>query len=88
MAVRNAKNSTEILELVLSNGGMTSINQKTREGETCLHYAARYPTVQSKHIIPLLLDNGANKSSVDKNNQTAEQLARSLTHFPTAELIK
>ena len=88
MAVRNAKNSTEILALVLSNGGMTSINQKTREGQTSLHYAARYPTDQSDLIIPLLLDNGANKSSVDKKNQTAEQLARSLRHFPTAELIK
>ena len=88
LAVRACtENSTEILELVLNNGGAMMVNEEDEHGWTSLHMAALYPT-NNENVIKLLLDNGAEKDYLDKNDFTPEALAENEGYFATADLIR
>ena len=62
MAVMSIENSTEILELVLKNGGAETVNEENDKGQTSLHLAALFPSNKSEEVVKLLLDNGADKA--------------------------
>ena len=87
-AVKGAKKSIEVLELVLKNGGNIDVNQKNKKNETSLHFAAKFPTDQMNLTIPMLLENGADKTCTNSDKKTPEQIARELGHLFTAELLQ
>ena len=76
------------MELVLNNGGAETVNEENEYGQTSLHTAARFPTNKNKEVLKLLLDNGADKEYLDKNDFTPEALAEERGYFATAEFIK
>ena len=89
-AVRASDDSTDILELILQNGGDVTVNDVNSMGQSSLHVAAKVPTTKSKEVISLLLDNGADKELVtaDSNELTAEEIAETEGDYATAEFIR
>ena len=89
-AVRASDDSTDILELILQNGGDVTVNDINSMGQSSLHVAAKVPTTKSNEVISLLLDNGADKELVtaDSNELTAEEIAETEGNYATAEFIR
>ena len=87
-AVKSAEDSTDILELLLKNGGANTVNEENEKGQTSLHTAAQYPLRRNKEVLRLLLDNGADREYLDKNDFTPEALAEEKGYLATAEFIK
>ena len=89
MAVLKTNESTDILELVLQKGGNITVNNPDElQKRTSLHYAALNPSKQTKKVLGLLMESGADNGMEDSDEMTPEDLANELGHFATAELIR
>jgi ankyrin repeat protein len=78
-----ARNGNEdVVDLLLKNGAMKTLNLQTREGETALHIAA---TKGRMNALSILITNGAALEIRDVNNETA--LLRSTLYPMCAELL-
>ena len=89
MAVLKTHDSTDILELVLNNGGSITVNNPDElKQRTSLHYAALNPSPQSRKLIGLLMECGADNGMEDADELIPEDLADEKGHFATAELLR
>jgi ankyrin repeat protein len=69
-AAAKVKSNLPMVQLLLDNGAQESVNIQNEYGYTPLHLAAMS---NSRDIIGILLDNGADKTITDNENRTTEE---------------
>ncbi|KAG0327064.1 hypothetical protein BGZ99_008404 [Dissophora globulifera] len=86
-AARNG--STECLEILLYFDGINVNIANRMEKDTPLHKAASYPDPDlALSMVQILIDNGANIKALNKQKQTAADIAPGDTHTEVKEFLE